>query len=423
MEQDQEKYSPKKNLTSEYIPPKKKIITSYDKNNEAYYSELNSREQTLQQSNDYYELLKQQIRYYKELNSSLKDEIETVKRCKNLKEQSNNTINNNNEFDQELKLKDLQKEPNLNLIDTLNQNLEQEKNKELFLTESKNSNSEEQWVIVKKEMKRLEDENEFLKSSVEKLNDTIKNMKYPDEENNSYINNNNISISVNNNKEEAINNDDINFQNKLLLDNKRLQIYIEKIEQMQNLLIRYESQINSLNNELKQKDGKMKGIITNKFNSPNKGDKNENLNEDDIVNIKLIHDNNNNNNINEIENGNNELNKQLEQLNEILKENEKLKSENEKLNNELNKNLNQENNNKDISIKDPKIEENEKIINDLKQKNSEYENEIKNLKDKIKEEKPEIEIKLPEDNQIEEYKNKIKELSRNNENNTNKIKE
>ena len=142
MEQDQEKYSPKKNLTSEYIPPKKKIITSYDKNNEAYYSELNSREQTLQQSNDYYELLKQQIRYYKELNSSLKDEIETVKRCKNLKEQSNNILNNNNEFDQELKLKDLQKEPNLNLIDTLNQNLEQEKNKELFLTESKNSNSE-----------------------------------------------------------------------------------------------------------------------------------------------------------------------------------------------------------------------------------------------------------------------------------------
>ena len=155
MEKDQEKNTPKKNLNSEYIPPKKKIITRYDKNNEAYYSELNSREQTLQQSNDYYELLKQQIKYYKELNSSLRDEIETVKQCKNLKEQKKNRVNPCSQFDKnELKLNELQKEPNLNLIDTLNQNLEKDKDKEIFLTESKNSNSEEQWVIVKKEKKR-----------------------------------------------------------------------------------------------------------------------------------------------------------------------------------------------------------------------------------------------------------------------------
>ena len=368
MEKDQEKNTPKKNLNSEYIPPKKKIITSYDKNNEAYYSELNSREQTLQQSNDYYELLKQQIKYYKELNSSLRDEIETVKQCKNLKEQKKNRVNPCSQFDKnELKLNELQKEPNLNLIDTLNQNLEKDKDKEIFLTESKNSNSEEQWVIVKKEMKRLEDENEFLKSSVEKLNDTIKNMKYPDEENNSYINNNNISISINNNKEEQEeinnnNNNDINFQNKLLLDNKRLQIYIEKIQQMQDLLIRYESQINSLNDGLKQKDDKIKGLII-KLKSPNKDDKNEILNEDDIVNIKLNNDNINNNINDEVENGNNELNNQLKQLNEIMKENEKLKNENEKLNEELNKiNNNKENDNKD---------KNEKLINELKKKNIE----------------------------------------------------
>ena len=52
-----------------------------------------------------------------------------------------------------------------------------------------------------------------------------------------------------------------------------------------------------------------------------------------------------------------------------------------------------------------------------------YIGEIKNLKDQIKEEKPEVEIKLPENNEIEEYKKKIEELSKNNEDNNNTIKD
>ena len=50
---------------------KKKIITKYDENNINYYKELSSREpRTFNQSIDYYDLLKQQIKYYKDLNSS-----------------------------------------------------------------------------------------------------------------------------------------------------------------------------------------------------------------------------------------------------------------------------------------------------------------------------------------------------------------
>ena len=188
MEKDQIKNEEKPNITEEYISPKKKIITSYDKNNEAYYNELNnSREPTtVHQSFDYYELLKQQIKYYQELNSSLKDEIETVKECKRLKEQDKNSkiLNQNGQMNNEIKKEDLQKEPNFNLMNTLDED------KEIFLTESKNSNSEEKWIFLKNEMKRLEDENQFLKNSVEQLNDTINNMKYPDEENNSFMVNN-----------------------------------------------------------------------------------------------------------------------------------------------------------------------------------------------------------------------------------------
>ena len=69
------------------LSKKKKIITSNDKNNINYYKELNSRDpKTYNQSIDYYDLLKQQIKLYKELNASLKEEIETVKKCKQLKE-------------------------------------------------------------------------------------------------------------------------------------------------------------------------------------------------------------------------------------------------------------------------------------------------------------------------------------------------
>ena len=359
MEKDIINNTQKDKITEEILPQKKKVITSYDKNNEAYYSELNSGEPTLQQSHDYYELLKQQIKYYQELNSSLKDEIETVKQCKRFKEQEKNSINQKNDLNQELQK---EKEPNLNLMNTLDGGFD----KEIFWSESKNSNSDEQWLIVKKEMKRLEDENQFLKLSMEQLNDTFKNLKYPDEENNSYINaQENISLSLN--KEESVN--EFNIRNKLLLDNNRLKIYIEKIEQMQKLLIRYESQINSLNEEIKQKDEKMKEIIY-KTRTPKKSD--ININEDsDMVNIDL-----NNENIKQNEK---EILNQIEQINELKQECEKLKTENEKLNSELNKkNLIIENS----PIKDTNFEEKEKMLNkDL----DEYKNKLEQLLEKNKE--------------------------------------
>ena len=46
---------------------KQKIILNNDENNINYYKELNSREPTqINKSLDYYDLLKQQIKYYKE---------------------------------------------------------------------------------------------------------------------------------------------------------------------------------------------------------------------------------------------------------------------------------------------------------------------------------------------------------------------
>ena len=66
---------------------KKKIIVNNDENNINYYKELNSKDSTsINKSQDYYDLLKQQIKYYKELNASLKEEIETVKKCKKVKQ-------------------------------------------------------------------------------------------------------------------------------------------------------------------------------------------------------------------------------------------------------------------------------------------------------------------------------------------------
>ena len=56
MEVEQIKDELKDTDLNESITRKKKIITSYDKNNEAYYSEMNSREPTtIHQSIDYYE--------------------------------------------------------------------------------------------------------------------------------------------------------------------------------------------------------------------------------------------------------------------------------------------------------------------------------------------------------------------------------
>ena len=314
----------KDEIIEDNISPKKRIITSYDKNNEAYYSELNSREPTtFCQSVDYYELLKQQIKYYKELNSSLKDEIETVKHCKRLKELekmdeinklvlSNNIKEkdeiNNTSIEKKLNLSDLKKEYHINMINTLDR-FNKDKDKEEDLNNSQNS--EEKYLTLKKEMKILEEENQSLKKSLEQLN----NMKYPDEENNSYLYNQ-INIS----KDNEENTTSIDLSNKLLLDNNRLKIYIEKIEQMQKLLNRYESQINSLSEELRQKNEKMK-ILIYKIKSPNKNDINVN-DDSDLVNIDI------NNIYNE---------KQLDELNEVKKERDMLKIENEKLNSVLNK--------------------------------------------------------------------------------------
>ena len=282
------------NITSENITQsntnKKKIIINCDKSNEIYYSELNQKEpRTSNQSIDYYDLLKQQIKYYKELNSSLKEEIETIKQYKRIKELNEinklTLMNDNKEKDEindllisnnkstelnlkDLKLSDLQKEPNLNLMNTLEQNKE---SAIIFLEDSKNfgnSGSDEQWLFVKKEMKKLEDENTNLKNSVELLNETIKNLKlsYSSEKygnenkledvaksyNKNDINNNNINITINKNE------DGFDFKNKLMSDNQRLKIYIEKIEQMQKLLIRYEAQINlQIKKSLKKKKKKI----------------------------------------------------------------------------------------------------------------------------------------------------------------------
>ena len=68
----------KDSIVNEEYGKKKRILTSIDKNNYIYYNELNSRDpKTYNQPIDYYDLLKQQIKYYKELNTSLKEEIET----------------------------------------------------------------------------------------------------------------------------------------------------------------------------------------------------------------------------------------------------------------------------------------------------------------------------------------------------------
>lgn len=75
--------------------------------------------------------------------------------------------------------------------------------------------------------------------------------------------------------------------NKLMVDNNRLKIYIEKIEQMQKLLNRYETQINSLNDELKQKNDKIR-ILLLKVKSPNTNNINE---ESDMVNLDVNNEN------------------------------------------------------------------------------------------------------------------------------------
>ena len=230
-------------LNQEYNK-KKKILTNIDKNNYNYYSELNSRDpRTYNQPIDYYDLLKQQIKYYKELNASLKEEIETVKKCKKIKQleelndinklalinkdkdEINNFLTSNNNTEEhermrqeisqnELKITDLQTKnkkleesviqlkntldrandifPNLmerletyegNFKGTLDfhgsSNFGDSKNSPTKQTNIiyGNSGTDEHCILLKKELKRLEEENIYLKNNINKLNQTIKYLK------------------------------------------------------------------------------------------------------------------------------------------------------------------------------------------------------------------------------------------------------
>jgi len=311
-------------LIKKEIHKKKKIITSNDQNNINYYKELNPKEpkKKNKHSIDYYELLKQQIKYYKELNASLKEEIETVKKCKKIKQlEEMNDMNkltllnkdkddinnflssaNYNETQEkmrqeltenELKITDLQtrnkmlEESVTRLKNTLDlasgifpnfiekvgnytegsvlgtndihtsSNYEYSKNIKKTNVIYSNTCNDENCLLVKNELKRLEDENQRLKSNVIQLNQTIKYLKST-KNGDTHININDTNrildkkeyIKINENiriyKHDLVNDNMDKFNEKLYIDNKRLRIYIEKIDELQKLLNKYKKQINSL---------------------------------------------------------------------------------------------------------------------------------------------------------------------------------
>ena len=290
-----------KQLIKKEVNKKTTIITNNDKNNIKNYKKLNSRESKGRHSLDYYDLLKQQIKYYKELNTSLKDEIDTVKKCKKIKQledlneinklasinkekdESNNLLSSNNNIESQEKMKHELNENDLKISDLQTKNKKVEKkefrfkntlDRDDFLekngkenikeegadlggddlqissnfgdsknTQTKHTNqiydnscSEDQCVMAKKELKRLEEENNSLKKNVIQLSQTIKKMKLKNK------NNKNI-ISINNDNEYLVNDETIQntenlviknineFKDKLITDNKRLRMYIEKIEE------------------------------------------------------------------------------------------------------------------------------------------------------------------------------------------------
>ena len=476
----------KDSIVNEEYGKKKRILTSIDKNNYIYYNELNSRDpKTYNQPIDYYDLLKQQIKYYKELNTSLKEEIETVKKCKKLKQleqlndidklasgkekdEINNLISSNNysetnkmrqELNQnELKITDLEtknrqlEESVIQLKNTLDRaneifpNLLEKLEKregglkgtldfqassnfnESKITQTRQTNikygnscSEEQCYMVRKELKRLEEENQILKSNIVQLNKTIQNLKLNKnvkndmssinlnkiEGNGEIIIDNNINI---NHKEELINgkyNGDLvnenmdKFNNKLFIDNKRLATYIEKIEQFQKMLNEYKIEINSLNEEIKLKDEKIKVLINNLKEIKNGNSNAQNENED-VVNKDI-----------------NEMFAPLEKLNKIRKECERLKNENELLIKEKQKrekgngngNEQHENNiNENDESYNINIKEYEEKIRLLVEKNKESENMIKDFEIKNQEANKQIELL---NQQIIEFKNQLNNLNNN----------
>ena len=110
------------------------------------------------------------------------DEINKFALSNNIKEKEEM---NNILLENKLKPNDLKKEYHINMINTLDRF---DKDKEID-----SDNSEEKYLTLKNEMKRLENENQNLKNNLEQLN----NLKYPDEENNSYLSNQ-INVSENN---------------------------------------------------------------------------------------------------------------------------------------------------------------------------------------------------------------------------------
>ena len=346
-----------KQLIKKEVNKKTTIITNNDKNNIKKYKKLNSRESKGRHSHDYYDLLKQQIKYYKELNTSLKDEIDTVKKCKKIKQledlneinklasinkekdESNNLLSSNNNIESQEKMKHELNENDLKISDLQTKNKKVEKkefrfkntlDRDDFLekngkenikeggadlegddlqissnfgdsknTQTKHTNqiydnscSEDQCVMAKKELKRLEEENNSLKKNVIQLSQTIKKMKLKNK------NNKNI-ININNDNEYLVNDETIQntenlviknineFKDKLIIDNKRLRMYIEKIEELKKILNQYKFQITSLNQEIKQKDEKIK-ILIYKLNIKNgKKNSNEEYDKEDMVNIDI----------------------------------------------------------------------------------------------------------------------------------------
>ena len=293
-------------LIKERTNKKTEIITNNDENNINYYKELNSREpRSFIQSIDYYDLLKQQIKYYKELNASLKEEIETVKKSKKIKQleelneinklasirrekEDINSLLSSINYDAQIKMRKGLNENELKISDleTRNRKLEEStiklkntlvKANDIFpnflektknypeggetrdldiqfssnFGDSKNSQNkqaniqfwnnccDEKCILVKKELKRLENENECLKNRVIQLNQTIKNMKLNKNEinkikinENNNINNEEYSINENDiskSSDDFINNNINQFKEKIILDNKRLNIYINSL--------------------------------------------------------------------------------------------------------------------------------------------------------------------------------------------------
>jgi len=106
--------------------------------------------------------LKQQIKYYKELNASLKEEIETVKKCKKLKQLEQLNEKNN--------LSSRKEKDEINNLISSNNYSETEKMREEW------NQNEFKITDLEKKNKRLEESVIQLKSTLDKANDIFPNL-------------------------------------------------------------------------------------------------------------------------------------------------------------------------------------------------------------------------------------------------------